>query len=112
VIRAEKATAAMSTYAVDVTCAAIDARARARASAAASRRARMRSRLLRGQNAALRAKFAARGLAQTKEAYTALLAELFVSSELMNDLWRSHAARCAHRRILERYAALGPSLPN
>jgi hypothetical protein len=72
----------------------------------------MRSRLLRGQNAALRAKLAARVPTQTKEAHAALLAELFVSSELMNDLWRSYAARCAHRRILERYAALGPSLPN
>ena len=72
----------------------------------------MRSRLLRGQNAALRAKFVARGHTQTKEAYAALLAEMFASSELMNDLWRSHAAQCAHRRILERYAALGPSLPN
>jgi hypothetical protein len=113
----------MNNSAAEVTQAAVQARIVARAAAAAARLTRTRSRLLRGQSAALRAKHvAAAGRTPTTDAYKTMLAELFASSDLMTDLWRSpvpagrqaalHAACCAHHRILARYAALGPSLPN
>jgi hypothetical protein len=105
-----------------VTQAAADARGVAREAATAARDTRTRSRLLRGQTAALRAKLdAGHGRTQTREVYLALLAEVFASSGLMDDLRESDppadndavdAARSAHRRILGRLAALGPSLPN
>jgi hypothetical protein len=114
----------MTDTAVDVARAAGEARVVARATAAACRLTRIRSRLLRAQSAALRAKLdAGSGRTQTRAVYTAMLGEIFASAGLMDDLSQSRlwpdrrasflqAAQSGHRRILERYAAFGPSLPN
>ena len=101
--------------------AARDAREQARRARVAARSARGHGRLLCGQAAALRAKLrASPGRAVQPAQYEALVGDLLASAGVLADLAvrreRGAAellalARDAHRRLLTRYAAFGPSLP-
>lgn len=78
-----------------------------------------RARLVRGQAAAIRAKLEAGARLPRGVDYEAVVLDLVTSAGLLRHLERSasspdllRAARDAHRWLLLRYAALGPSLPN
>lgn len=106
-----------------VTASVIEGARETRATAASlrvqARSSSARARLVRGQAAAIRVKVEAGARLPKGVDYDAVVGDLVTSARLLQHLesdasspellW---AARDAHRRLLTRYAALGPSLPN
>jgi hypothetical protein len=105
------------------TASVIEGARKTRATAASlrteARSSSARARLVRGQAAAIRVKVEAGARLPRGVDYEAVVLDLVTSARLLRHLESSasppellRAARDAHRWLLARYAALGPSLPN